>query len=100
MCIIVIAENAELWFFFSRHDRNSRQNSIEIDFLLSKSKLARKNNVHPIEVKSGKNVKHNALDKFRMKYSDWLDVPYLLWDRDLSFKDGILHLPLYMAPLL
>ena len=87
-------------FFFSRHDRNSRRNSIEIDFLVSKSKLANKNNVHPIEVKSGKNVRHNALDKFTAKYSDWLDVPYLLWDRDVVFKDGILHLPLYMAPLL
>ena len=87
-------------FFFSRHDRNSRRNSIEIDFLVSKSKLANKNNVHPIEVKSGKNVSHNALDKFMAKYSDWLDVPYLLWDRDVVFKDGILHLPLYMAPLL
>ena len=59
-----------------------------------------RNYVHPIEVKSWKNVKHNALDKFKAKYSDWLDVPYLLWDRDVSFKDGILHLPLYMAPLL
>ena len=87
-------------FFFSRHDRNSRQNSIEVDFLVSKSKLARKNNVHPIEVKSGKNVKHHALDKFMAKYSDWLDVPYLLWDRDVALKDGILHLPLYMASLL
>ncbi len=27
-------------------------------------------------------------------------TPYLLWDRDLLIKDGILHLPLYMAPFL
>ena len=87
-------------YFFSRHDRESRQNCIEVDFLVSKSKLANKKNVHPIEVKSGKNVKHRALDKFMAKYSDWLDVPYLLWDKDVAFKDGILYLPLYMASLL
>ena len=84
-------------FFFSRHDRESRRNCMEIDFLVSKSKLANKNNVHPIEVKSGRNVKHRALDKFMEKYRDWLDVPYLLWDRDVVFRNGILHLPLYMA---
>ena len=65
-----------------------------------KIELAKKRDVHAIEVKSGKNVKHRALDKFMAKYPDWLYVPYLLWDRDLVFKDGILHLPLYMAPLL
>ncbi len=96
---ILVAAGRKL-YFFSRHDRASRANSMEIDFLVAKSKLAKKRNIHPIEVKSGKNVKHRALDKFMAKYPDWLDVPYLLWDRDLAFKDGILHLPLYMAPLL
>ena len=71
-----------------------------IDFLIAKSKLARKNNIHAIEVKSGKNTTHRSLDKFSAKYLDWLDTPYLLWDRDLLIKGGILHLPLYMAPLL
>ena len=70
---------------------------MEIDFLIAKSKLARKNNIHAIEVKSGKNTTHRSLDKFSAKYFDWLDTPYLLWDRDLLIKDGILHLPLYMA---
>jgi hypothetical protein len=87
-------------YFFSRSDSKNRKNRMEIDFLIAKSKLARKNNIHAIEVKSGKNTTHRSLDKFSAKYFDWLDTPYLLWDRDLLIKDGILHLPLYMAPLL
>ena len=120
MCRIWIAKNADMWYcmltenavaqmltasgrklyFFSRHDREARRDCIEVDFLVSKSKLANKKNVHPIEVKSGKNVTHRSLDKFMAKYADWLGVPYLLWDRDLAFTNGILYLPLYMAPLL
>ena len=87
-------------YFFSRSDSLDRKNRMEIDFLVAKSKLTRKNNVHPIEVKSGKNTTHRSLDKFAAKYSEWLDMPYLLWTRDLAVKDGILYLPLYMASLL
>lgn len=87
-------------YFFSRSDPKDRKNRMEIDFLVAKSKLTRKNNVHPIEVKSGKNTTHRSLDKFAAKYSEWLDMPYLLWSRDLAIKDGILYLPLYMASLL
>ena len=43
---------------------------------------------------------HRSLDKFLAKYSDWVDEPCLFWDRDLAVKDGILHLPLCMAPLI
>jgi uncharacterized protein len=87
-------------YFFSRADANDRKNRMEIDFLVAKSKLARKNNIRPLEVKSGKRTTHRSLDKFLAKYSDWVDEPCLFWDRDLAVKDGILHLPLYMAPLI
>ena len=53
-----------------------------------------------IEVKSGKNVTHRSLDKFKAKYSDWMGEPCLLWDRDLKIDNGIAYLPLYMASLL
>ena len=86
-------------FFFSRSDARDRKNRMEIDFLVAKAKLARQHNVRPIEVKSGKNTTHRSLDKFLAKYSDWLDTPCLLWDRDLEMRNGILHLPIYMAPL-
>lgn len=87
-------------YFYSRANPNDRKDRMEIDFLLAKSKLSRKNNVIPVEVKSGKNVTHRSLDKLKSKFSDWLGEPFLLWDRDLNADDGLTRIPLYMAPLL
>ena len=70
------------------------------DYLLAKSKLAKKNNIRPVEVKSWKNTTHRSLDKLRSKYADWLDSPCLLWDKDLKVEGDITYLPLYMASLL
>ncbi len=35
-----------------------------------------------------------------VKFPNYVDTPCLLSRRALEFKDGILYLPLYMAPLL
>ena len=87
-------------YFFSRSSATDRKERMEVDFLLAKSKLAKKNNIRPVEVKSGKHTTHRSLDKFQSKYADWLDSPYLLWDKDLKVEGGIAYLPLYMAPLI
>ena len=84
----------------SRSSATDRKERMEVDFLLAKSKLAKKNNIRPVEVKSGKNTTHRSLDKFMSKYADWLDSPCLLWDKDLKVDGGITYLPLYMAPLI
>ena len=73
---------------------------MEIDFLLAKSRTERKRNISPIEVKSGKHYSIVSLSKFREKYRQFLDKPYVLHPKDLKVEDGITYLPLYMAPLL
>ena len=40
------------------------------------------------------------LGKFRRKYGGALHAPIALHPRDLKTEDGILHLPLYMTPLI
>ena len=86
-------------YFFSNSSENA-EDRMEIDFLLTRKTLGERNNVIPIEVKSGKRITHRSLDKFRTKFANYVDTPCLLSRRDLEIKDGILHLPLYMAPLL
>lgn len=54
----------------------------------------------PIEVKSGRYQRHTSLDKFRSKFGINLAQSYILYTKDLMEKDGILHLPLYMAMFL
>lgn len=93
---MLVASGRKL-YFYSRSDGDNRQETMEIDFLIAKSKLARKNNVSPIEVKSGKRIRHASLDKFRRKFSDYLAEPLLFHDGDVRVAAGMKCLPLYMA---
>ncbi len=95
----IVASGAPL-YFFSRNERGNRAESMEIDFLLARSKLAAKNNVIPIEVKCGSRLSHKSLDKFRNRYAEWLSPPYLLSMHDVKVEGGIVFLPLYMSGLL
>ena len=57
-------------------------------------------NIIPIEVKSKKRYTTNSLDKFTSKYRAKIDSPVVLHTKDLSAKDGVTYLPLYMTPCL
>ena len=65
---------------------------MEIDFLITEGKK-----ISPIEVKSGNYRSHASLDKFRKRFSAKIGNTYILYDKDVMEKDGILHLPLYMG---
>ena len=87
-------------YFYSRPSRNQAQDRMEIDFLISKSRVGNRHNISPIEVKSGKNYTLSSLRKFVAKYGEQLHTPYVLHSADLKIEDGITFLPLYMACLL
>ena len=87
--------NGHRLFFYSRVDTNNRKNMMEIDFLISANKK-----ICPIEVKSASYQAHSSLDKFRAKFSNKLGDSYVLYTRDVMIKDGVIHLPLYMAMFL
>jgi len=53
-----------------------------------------------IEVKSSSYKVHSSLDKFMRKFSSKLGKAYILYKKDAMKKDGVIHLPLYMAMLL
>ena len=73
---------------------------MEIDFLLSKSKVTSKHNIFPIEVKSGDRYTLSSIRKFCEKYAEQTAIPYVLHTKDLKEEDGILYLPLYMTMFL
>ncbi len=91
----MLRHNRERLYFYSRSDNLKRENNIEIDFLITKNKK-----ICPIEVKSGNYRSHSSLDKFRKHYSKVIGNSYILYTKDVMVKDGIIHLPLYMAELL
>ena len=87
-------------YFYANPSRDDASERMEIDFLIAKSKISNRHNISPIEVKSGKNYTLTSLRKFRNKYAEQTDTPYVLHTSDLKEEDGIVYLPLYMTPLL
>ncbi len=82
-------------YFYSRVDRQNRKNEMEIDFL-----IRRDGAICPVEVKSAAYQRHASLDRFLSKFKDRLGTPYIIYTKDIMEKDGIIHLPLYMAMFL
>lgn len=87
--------NGHKLYFYSRSDSQHRENHIEIDFLITENKK-----ICPIEVKSGSYKSHSSLDKFKKKFLSKIGNSYILYTKDVMIKDGIIHLPLYMAMFL
>lgn len=87
--------NGHHLYFYSRVDSANRENNMEIDFLISNHKR-----ISPIEVKSSTYKKHSSLDKFCTKFGNRLGERFVLYPKDVMIKDGVTHLPLYMAMFL
>jgi len=87
-------------YFYARSDPYDRKERLEIDFLIAKSKLARKNNVSAIEVKSGKRVRPASLRKFQAKFAEFLAEPFIFHAGDVRDVGTFRCLPLYMAACL
>ena len=64
----------------------------EVDFLVQVG-----NNVVPVEVKSGENVKSPSLNYYRRKYPDRTPLAMRMSLRNLAYEEGVLSLPLYLA---
>ena len=87
-------------FFFSKYDKSDAAERMEIDFIIAKSKIGRRRNIIPIEVKSAKRYTTCSIDKFRRKYRMQSDMPIVLHTKDLKIEDDVMYLPLYMTSVL
>lgn len=96
----MLTVNGHKLYFYSNSSRDDAQSRMEIDFLITKSKITNRHNISPLEVKSSKNYTLSSLKKFKAKYGEQLHIPYVLHTGDLKEEDGIIYLPLYMTPLL
>ncbi|MDR1953902.1 MAG: DUF4143 domain-containing protein [Clostridiales Family XIII bacterium] len=91
----MLRRNGHKLYFYSRNDKEHRENHMEIDFLITE-----KRKIAPIEVKSGSYKSHASLDKFKKKFSSKLSNSYILCTKDVMIKDDIIHLPIYMTMFL
>jgi predicted AAA+ superfamily ATPase len=91
----MLRKNGHKPYFYSRSDSESRENRLEIDFLITEKKK-----IAVIEVKSGNYKSHSSLDKFKKRFGNKLSNSYILYTKDVMVKDDIVHLPIYMAMFL
>jgi predicted AAA+ superfamily ATPase len=91
----MLRRNGHKLYFYSRSDKENRENHMEIDFLITEKKK-----IAAIEVKSGSYKFHSSLDKFKKKFSSKLSNSYILYNKDVMIKDDIIHLPIYMTMFL
>ena len=87
-------------YFYTCADKEDAASRMEIDFLIEKSTLTNAHNIHPIEVKSGKNYTTSSLNKFLTKFKEQSAQPYVIHSKDWEVKDGVIYMPFYMAGLL
>ena len=82
-------------YYYKHNDTVNSKNDIEIDFLIQ-----RNGKICPVEVKSSVYKRHTSLDKFITKYKKKIGQAYILYQKDVLIRDGIYHLPVYMAELI
>ena len=87
--------NGHRLYFYSNYDNKNRLETMEIDFVVIRDKK-----VSPIEVKSGRLNKHSSLNKFLLKYKQKIGNAFVLYQKDVMVRDGIIYLPIYMAMFL
>ena len=63
-----------------------------LDFLTVKGKR-----LSPIEVKSSGYKSHKSFDYFKEKYQLKMNERFIIYTKDLAFKEGVLYIPVYMT---
>lgn len=95
---MLVASGKNLFFYSSISP--IAEDRMEIDFLLRKTQITSRHNIHPIEVKSASRFRTTSLDKFCQKYAQRVATPIVLSTENLRQEGEILFLPLYMVACL
>ncbi len=82
-------------FFYAKSNPEYASRKVEIDFLIREGRK-----IVPIEAKSSETRSHWSLDVFTKKFKKNLSDPIVICTKELSKKEGILYLPVYMVPFL
>lgn len=96
----MLAANKHKLYFYSNPDREEKENRMELDFLVPKSKITNQHNINFIEVKSSTRYDLTSLEKAMKKYSNEMNRAIVLHPGNLKQENGIIYLPVYMGFLL
>lgn len=87
----------ELYFheYLYTPEDSAREKKYEIDFMTVKKKK-----ICPIEVKSSGYMSHKSFDYLTKKYQMKMQDRYIIYTKDLKYKDEIMYIPIYMTMLI
>ena len=91
------ASGHELYFheYLYTPEDSVREKKYEIDFMTVKKKK-----ICPIEVKSSGYMSHKSFDYLAKKYQLKMQDRYIIYTKDLKYKDEIMYIPIYMTMLI
>ncbi len=91
------ASGHELYFheYLYTPEDSVREKKYEIDFMAVKKKK-----ICPIEVKSSGYMSHKSFDYLTKKYQLKMQDRYIIYTKDLKYKDEIMYIPIYMTMLI
>lgn len=91
------ASGHELYFheYLYIPEDSAREKKYEIDFMTVKKKK-----ICPIEVKSSGYTAHKSFDYLTKKYQMKMQDRYIIYTKDLKYKDEIMYIPIYMTMLI
>lgn len=91
------ASGHELYFheYLYTPEDSVREKKYEIDFMTVKKKK-----ICPIEVKSSGYMSHKSFDYLTKKYQLKMQDRYIIYTKDLKYKDEIMYIPIYMTMLI
>lgn len=91
------ASGHELYFheYLYTPEDSAREKKYEIDFMTVKKKK-----ICPIEVKSSGYTSHKSFDYLTKKYQMKMQDRYIIYTKDLKYKDEIMYIPIYMTMLI
>lgn len=87
-------------YFYSKYSKENSSDRMEIDFVIPKIKITSRKNVDVIEVKSGIRYTYKSLEKYSVKFADYINKKYIIHTDNLKEENGIVFLPIYMTTLL
>ena len=85
-------------YFYSRYDKADSQNTMEIDFLITREDP--KARICPIEVKSTKRYATASLDKFKARFGKRIGRQIILHTGNIERGSELDRLPVYLAAFL
>ena len=91
------ASGHELYFheYLYIPEDSAREKKYEIDFMTVKKKK-----ICPIEVKSSGYTSHKSFDYLTKKYQMKVQDRYIIYTKDLKYKDEIMYIPIYMTMMI